>query len=122
MEEKEVLMEEQLSMDIETKIVEVLEEPVSKSEKPLSPKQVKEQLSMDTLPHFKKSFIEIGKRQKTLKRIFYALFIVFMVGVLAFTVYKDFGSGKDLASFSEIFIVVETWVHGVHYAILLFVS
>ncbi|MBQ2714630.1 MAG: flippase-like domain-containing protein [Clostridia bacterium] len=42
----------------------------------------------------------VGKRQKIFKRITVAVFIVFVVGVLAFTAYNDFspGEGKEFAS------------------------
>ena len=35
---------------------------------------------------------------------------------------KQHSKQKEGGRLAEIFIVVETWVHGVHYAILLFVS
>lgn len=44
----------------------------------------------------------INKRQKIFKNVFYVLFIVLIVGVLAYTAYNDFGSGKELPSWSEV--------------------
>ena len=55
----------------------------------------------------------INRRQKVFKRIFTAVFIVFVVGVLAWTFYRDFFSGKSgdaITSFSELInIFSKTW-------------
>ena len=44
----------------------------------------------------------IDKRQKTFKRITTIVFIVFMVGVLAFTAYKDFFVNKNFPSLDDL--------------------
>lgn len=53
----------------------------------------------------------INKRQKVAKNLVTALFIIFVVGVLAFTAYNDFfASGKPLPSFEELkSIFMQNW-------------
>lgn len=54
------------------------------------------QLAMKQLGFIPKADDSISKRRKTFMHIFTALFIVFVLGVLAFTFYRDFfASGKD---------------------------
>lgn len=51
----------------------------------------------------------ISKRQKRYKFLFSLLFVVFVVGVLAFTFYKDFfASGKDFPSWEQLFLILKT--------------
>ncbi|MBE5756380.1 MAG: flippase-like domain-containing protein [Clostridiales bacterium] len=61
---------------------------------------------------------EISKRQKIARRVFYALFAIFMIGVLAFTIYKDFGTGKKILSFKEILEVVGKNYHYLLFALI----
>lgn len=56
----------------------------------------------------------ITKRQKIFKYIMVGLFIVFVVGVLAWTAYNDFfaSSNKEIASFGDLMVTFgENWYH-----------
>ena len=48
----------------------------------------------------------VDKRQKLYKNIFAYLFIVVMVGVLAWTAYNDFSSGEPLPSWKEVWLTL----------------
>ena len=51
-----------------------------------------------------------NKRQKIFKNVFYIAFVVLVLGVLIFTAFNDFASGKELPSFGEIAsILYEKW-------------
>ncbi|MBR2614716.1 MAG: flippase-like domain-containing protein [Clostridia bacterium] len=101
----------QLSMDLEVESVKTKHKTHKKKEKKVRATQ----LSMEELAPFKQTFFEVGSRQRKAKRIFTAVFIVFILGALAFTFYQDFGTGKELLSFKEILEVV-----GKNYKYLLF--
>ncbi len=87
--------------DLEPKIVEVpvsdapTEKPAAKPEKPPEKKKsIGRQLVMTRLLGIDEDEKFINKRQKFFKRLFTAVFVIFVVGVLAFTFYRDFFSGK----------------------------
>ncbi len=54
---------------------------------------------------------QIGRRQKLYKVLFACLFVVFVIGVLAFTAYRDFfASGRDFPSWGELKLILrESW-------------
>lgn len=63
----------------------------------------------------------VNKRQKIFKNVFYVLFIVLIVGVLAYTAYNDFGSGKELPSWSDVVGVLSScWFYIIFALIALF--
>lgn len=107
----------EIDRDLEPKIVEVetsdTGEPISlpKAEhKKTSEKKksIGRQLVMTRVFGIDEEEIFVNKRQKIFKRLFTAVFIVFVVGVLAFTFYRDFFSGKagdavDAAALWKIF-------------------
>lgn len=68
----------------------------------------------------------IDKRQRVFKRIITAVFLVFVVGVLGFTFYKDFfasGEEKQAVSFIEIlYKLSNTWYYFVFAIIALFIT
>ncbi len=54
----------------------------------------------------------IGKRQKFFKKLSTIIFIVFMVGVLLYTAYKDFFVNKNFASMEELKSIFKTgWLY-----------
>ncbi len=74
-------------------------------EKPEYKNSYGKQIEMSTYTHNRFKYHEensTSNRQKIFKNVFYVLFIVVILGVLAFTAYNDFASGKDLPSFSEV--------------------
>lgn len=77
------------------------EKPVGET-LPAEKKSIGKQLSMQNL-FIPDSDKEIDKRQKRLKRILYVSFIVIILVAVAFTAYRDFGSGKELAPIKDIF-------------------
>lgn len=62
--------------------------------------------------HFIPDDTSIGERQKRLKKILYIAFVVIILAAVAYTAYRDFGSGKELASASEIFkTLAKNWFY-----------
>ncbi|MBR1968218.1 MAG: flippase-like domain-containing protein [Clostridia bacterium] len=76
-----------------------------------SDKTIGKQMAMKRIFGITKDDI-IYKRQKTFKTVISILFIVFMVGVLAFTAYKDFfASGRPVTTWEDIKqIFLSNWV------------
>ncbi len=90
------------------------EQPIVKAdffEETKSAKSVGKQMVMKGLGLSKKENININKRQKLFKLSFTILFIVFVVGVLIFTFYKDFFGREDkFPTWSELLdILSEGW-------------
>ena len=55
---------------------------------------------------------KITKRQKIFKNVCIVLFFVFVIGVLGWTAYNDFGSGKSFPSWAELSLVFEkSWFY-----------
>lgn len=70
-----------------------------------------EQLIMNKVLGFvpkKEEETSISKRQRLFKNISVTVFIVLMVGVLAYTAYNDFFSGKEIPSWEYIFSTLRT--------------
>ena len=64
-------------------------------------KQVAKQLVMTKILGFNEETV-INKRQKFFKNLFTILFIVFVVGVLAYTFYNDFFGSSDAHIFRDL--------------------
>ena len=58
--------------------------------------------------HFIPEAAAIDKRQKRLKTILYIVFAAVILAAVAYTAYRDFGSGKELASLSDILKTLAT--------------
>ncbi|MBR2449287.1 MAG: flippase-like domain-containing protein [Clostridia bacterium] len=67
---------------------------------------------------------QIGRRQKLYKVLFTVLFVVFVVGVLAFTAYRDFfASGRDFPSWGELKLILkESWRYLLYALFALFLT
>ncbi len=61
----------------------------------------------------------ISKRQKKYKLIFSLIFIVFVVGVLSFTFYRDFfASGREAPSWAQLYEILKTSWHHIVFALI----
>lgn len=60
-----------------------------------------------------KEEVAIGKRQKLYKNLFTIFFIIFVIGVLAFTAYRDFfASGRDFPSWETFWAIIkDSWLY-----------
>ena len=79
------------------------EKKLQRAEERKADKQVAKQLVMTKILGFNEETV-INKRQKFFKNLFTIIFIVFVVGVLAYTFYNDFfgSSEKQLAGWDDI--------------------
>ena len=50
----------------------------------------------------------IDKRQRLIKNLFATLFVIVVVGVLAWTAINDFGSGEPLPSWKQVWAILST--------------
>lgn len=67
---------------------------------------------------------QIGRRQKFYKVLFSVLFVVFVVGVLAFTAYRDFfASDRDFPSWEELKVILkDSWRYLLYALFALFLT
>ena len=83
---------------------EFFDQPIEKADfiENVSSKSLRNQIAVEKILGVKKIDDSVGKRQKLYKRIVSAIFIIFMVGVFAYTAYQDFFVKKNFPSVSEI--------------------
>lgn len=72
----------------------------------------------------KENDVNIGKRQKLFKTLFTVTFIVFVVGVLAYTAYNDFfASGRDMPEWEDFKrLLTNSWQYLIYAALCLFLG
>ncbi len=83
---------------------EFFDQPIEKADfiEDVSSKSFRNQIAVEKILGVKKIDDSVGKRQKLYKRVISAIFIIFMVGVFAYTAYQDFFVKKNFPSVSEI--------------------
>lgn len=83
---------------------EFLNQPIKEADfvEKKSNKALRKQIAAEKVFGIKKTDESISKRQKIFKNATTAVFIIFMVGVLVFTAYKDFFGGKQYPSLSTL--------------------
>ena len=94
------------------KTVEIVENhPLTKASD--DAREVSKHIMMTRLPGFDDESKRIDKRQRAFKRAFTVFFVVFVVGVLAYTFYKDFfASGRDAINWENLKEVLQTsWLY-----------
>lgn len=89
---------------VEVPETEFLNQPIEKADfvESKSTKEARKQEAVEKVLGIKQDEQNIDKRQKVFKRLTTIVFIVFMVGVLAYTAYKDFFVNKNYPSLSEL--------------------
>lgn len=72
--------------------------------KPKKHSRIREKVKQLEIPNVFKynEQTSVNKRQKIFKNVFTVIFIVLVVGVLVYTAYNDFGSGKTLPPWSDV--------------------
>lgn len=97
---------------IEVPESEYLSEPIPEKDfvEMKSHKSIGKQMTMERILGIKKSDEAVGKRQKIFKSLMTLIFIIFMVGVLAYTAYQDFSgaSNKQFPSKAQLKAILGT--------------